>query len=99
MKTKKDQDFAEDLMTRLTNKFIKLKNKSRISIDLLLSVFRFYLTRGSFSGRLINLTNFENTPYFGQERVDYLSKISKVSVSAFLECTIIGIFSSIDASM
>ena len=42
----------------------------------LFSVLRFYLRRGRFSGRLIHLSNFENTPYFGQERVDYLSKVS-----------------------
>ncbi len=34
------------------------------------------MKRGIFTGRLIHLSNFENTPYFGQERVDYLSKIS-----------------------
>jgi len=76
IKKKKDLDLDEDLMTRLINKFIKFTNESKISINILFSVLRFYLKRGIFSGRLINLSNFENTPYFGQERVNYLSKIS-----------------------
>ena len=73
---KRDPDIDEDLMTRFTNKLIKFKNESKISINLLFSVLRFYLKGGTFSGRLINLFNFENSPYFGQERVNYLSKIS-----------------------
>ena len=73
---KKDLDLDEDLITKLGNKFIKFKNESQIHIDLLISIFRFYLYRGRFKGRLINLSNFENSPYFGQERVEYLSKIS-----------------------
>ena len=75
-KRKSDLDLEEDLITRLTNKLIKFKNQTRQASDLLLSIFRFLLRRGNFSGRLINLSNFENTPYFGQERVGYLSKIS-----------------------
>ena len=73
---KKDLDQNEDLMTKLGNKFIKFKNESRVNIDLLFSIFRFYLYRGIFKGRLINLSNFQNSPYFGQERVEYLSNIS-----------------------
>ena len=73
---KKDLDLDEDLMTKLGNKIIKLKNQSQIQIELLFSIFRFYLNRGIFSGRLISLSNFEHSPYFGQERVQYLSKIS-----------------------
>ena len=76
IKKKKDLDLDEDLMTRLMNKLIKFKNESNINLNILFSVFRFYLKRGIFSGRLINLSNFQNTPYFGQERVSYLSKIS-----------------------
>ena len=73
---KKDLEIDEDLMTKLGNKFIKFKNESQINIELLFSIFRFYLYRGRFKGRLINLSNFQNSPYFGQERVEYLSKIS-----------------------
>ena len=76
IKKKKDSDLDEDITTKLVNKLIHLKNKSRITINLLFSVFRFYLNRGIFRGRLIHLSNFENTPYFGQERVDYLSHVS-----------------------
>ncbi len=76
IKKQKDLDLDEDLMKRLTNKFIKFKNESKFSINLLFSIFKFYLRIGRFSGRLINLSNFENSPYFGQERVEYLSKIS-----------------------
>ncbi len=75
-KRKTNIDLEEDLITKLVNKIIKFKNESYQMLDLLLSVCRFYLHRGRFSGRLINLSNFENSPYFGQERVDYLSKIS-----------------------
>ena len=73
---KKDLEIDEDLMTKLGNKFIKFKNESQINIELLFSIFRFYLYRGRFKGRLIKLSNFQNSPYFGQERVEYLSKIS-----------------------
>ena len=73
---KKDLELDEDLLTKLVNKFIKFKNESQINIDLLCSIFRFYLYGGRFKGRLINLSNFQNSPYFGQERVEYLSKIS-----------------------
>ncbi len=76
IKKKKNQDLDEDLMTRLINKCVKFKNESKVNLNLLFSIFRFYLNRSRFSGRLIKLSNFENTPYFGQERVDYLSKIS-----------------------
>ena len=76
IKKKKDQDLDEDLMTKLTNRLIKFKNESRKNFHLLLSILRFYLRNGRFSGRLIHLSNFENSPYFGQERVDYLNKIS-----------------------
>ena len=76
IKKKKLHDLDEDLINKLTNKLILFKNESQIIIDLLFSVFRFYMKRGIFTGRLIHLSNFENTPYFGQERVDYLSKIS-----------------------
>ena len=75
-KKKKNHDLDEDLIVKLVNKLIHFKNESKIIIELLFSVFRFYLRRGRFSGRLIHLSNFENTPYFGQERVDYLSKVS-----------------------
>ena len=73
---KKDLELDEDLLSKLVNKFIKFKNESQINIDLLCSIFRFYLYGGRFKGRLINLSNFQNSPYFGQERVEYLSKIS-----------------------
>ena len=76
IKRKIDPDIQEDLITKLGNKLIRFKNESRMTIQLLGSVFRFYFHGGRFSGRLINLSNFENSPYFGQERVDYLSKIS-----------------------
>ena len=76
IKQKKYYDLDEDLMMKLVNKLLDFKNKSRRIIDLLFSVCRFYLRRGRFVGKLIHLSNFENTPYFGQERVDYLSKIS-----------------------
>ena len=76
IKKKKNQDQDEDLMTRVINKFIAFRNESKAGLNLLFSIFRFYLRRGKFSGRLIKLSNFQNTPYFGQERVDYLSKIS-----------------------
>ncbi len=76
IKKKKDHELDEDLFIKVTNKLMLFKNESKIIIDLLFSVFRFYLKRGRFSGRLIHLSNFENSPYFGQERVDYLSKIS-----------------------
>ena len=75
-KMKKDPDLDEDLIIELVKKLIRFKNESIIVINVLFSVFRFYLNRGIFSGRLIHLNNFENTPYFGQERVDYLSNIS-----------------------
>lgn len=75
-KKKKNHDLDEDLTLKLLNKLIHFKNESKIIIELLFSVFRFYLRRGRFSGRLIHLSNFDNTPYFGQERVDYLSKVS-----------------------
>ena len=75
-KKKKNYDLDEDLIIKLVNKLIHFKNESQIIIELLFSVFIFYLRRGRFAGRLIHLTNFENTPYCGQERVDYLSKIS-----------------------
>ncbi len=76
IKKKKYYDLDEDLITKLVNKIVNFINKSKIIIDLLVSVFRFYLRRGRFVGRLIHLSNFEHTPYFGQERVDYLSRIS-----------------------
>ena len=76
IKKKKDRDLDEDLMTRFVNKLIKFINESKINFYLLLSVLRFYLRNGRFSGRLINLSNFENSPYFGQERVNYLNKIA-----------------------
>tara|TARA_Y100001968_G_scaffold211156_1_gene194317 strand:- start:8203 stop:9711 length:1509 start_codon:yes stop_codon:yes gene_type:complete len=75
-KRKQDSDLDEDVITKLINKLIRFRNESKINIDLLFSVVRFYLHRGRFKGRLINLSNFENTPYFGRERVDYLSKVS-----------------------
>ncbi|WP_269623844.1 glycosyltransferase [Prochlorococcus marinus] len=75
-KIKRESDFEEDLITKFVNKCIKLKSGSRQTIKLLFSVLRFYICRGKFSGRLINLYNYENSPYFGQERVSYLSKIS-----------------------
>jgi len=75
-KKKKNHDLDEDLTVKLLNKLIHFKNESKIIIELLFSIFRFYLRRGRFSGRLIHLSNFENTPYSGQERVDYLSKVS-----------------------
>tara|TARA_Y100000746_G_C15466851_1_gene434364 strand:- start:2279 stop:3766 length:1488 start_codon:yes stop_codon:yes gene_type:complete len=75
-KLKRQKDLDEDVFTKLINKCIRFRNQSKITIDLLLSVLRFYLYRGRFKGRLIDLSNFENTPYFGQERVDYLSRIS-----------------------
>ena len=75
-KVKTNLNLEEDLITRLMNKLIKFRNQSRLTLDLLFSVFRFYLNRGKFSGRLINLSNFQNSPYFGQERLGYLSKVS-----------------------
>ena len=76
IKKKKETDFDEDLITKFVNKLINLKNVSQKNIDLLFSILRFYIRGGTFSGRLINLYNHENSPYFGQERVNYLSKIS-----------------------
>ena len=75
-KKKKYDNLDENVMIKLVNKLVHFKNKSQIIINLLFSVFRFYLRRGRFTGRLIHLSDFENTPYFGQERVDYLSDIS-----------------------
>ena len=76
IKKKKYSDLDEDFIMKLSNKLIHFNNQSRIIIDLLFSIFRFYLRRGRFEGRLIPLSNFESTPYFGQERVDYISNIS-----------------------
>ena len=73
---KEDLDLDEDLMKKLVNKFIKFKNGSKQITKLIFSVLKFYLKRGRYSGRLIQLSNFENSPYFGQERVEYLSNIS-----------------------
>ena len=73
---KEDLDLDEDLMKKLVSKFIKFKNGSKQIMKLIFSVLKFYLRRGRYSGRLIQLSNFENSPYFGQERVDYLSNIS-----------------------
>tara|TARA_B100001250_G_scaffold405246_1_gene422435 strand:- start:1293 stop:2786 length:1494 start_codon:yes stop_codon:yes gene_type:complete len=73
---KEDTNLEEDLITKLVNKVIKFKNGSQMIIELIFSVFKFQLKRGRYSGRLIKLSNFENSPYFGQERVDYLSNIS-----------------------
>ena len=75
-----DQDvppplIREDLTTKFFNKLIRFKNESKVNMDLFFSVCKFYLHRGRFSGRVINLSNFETSPYFGQERVEYLSKI------------------------
>ncbi len=75
-KKKIDNDLEEDLMTKLVNKLIKFKNQSLMINHILLSFIRFYIRRGNFSGKLISLTNFQNSPYFGQQRVDYLSKIA-----------------------
>ncbi len=75
-KKKKYDNLDEKVMIKLVNKLVHFKNKSQIIINSLFSVFRFYLRGGRFTGRLIHLSNFENTPYFGQERVDYLSNIS-----------------------
>ena len=72
----KEPNLEEDLITKITNKIIKFKNGSQTNIKLIFSVFKFYLNRCRYSGRLINISNFENSPYFGQERVDYLSKIA-----------------------
>ena len=76
IKKRKYSDPDEDLIMKLSNKLIHFKNQSQIIIDLLFSVVRFYLRRGRFEGRLIPLSNFQSTPYFGQERVDYISNIS-----------------------
>ncbi len=75
-KSKKNTDLEEDFTEKLVNKLIRFKNESILVIDLIFSICRFYLKRGRFSARLIHLSNFENTPYFGQERVDYLSNIT-----------------------
>ncbi len=76
IKIKKKKDLDKDLINQLLNKLINFKNQSKICFDLLFSVVKFYLRRGRFSGKLINLYNFDNSPYFGEERVDYFSKIS-----------------------
>ncbi len=70
-----ETDKEEELIRKFYNKVVKLKNRSTRISSILISVLRFYLNRGSFSGKLIELNEFENTPYFGQERVEYLSKI------------------------
>ena len=75
-KKKINNDMEEDLMTKLINKLIKLKNRTRMISQILLSFLRFYIKNGNFSGRIITLYNFKNSPYFGEQRVDYLSKIS-----------------------
>ena len=76
MNRKKASDIDEDITSKLVNKLINLRNVSKKNIELLFSVLRFYLNSCRFSGRLIHLSNFETSPYFGQERLDYLSKIS-----------------------
>ena len=75
-KRRKKKNLDQDLIEKILNKIINFKNQSQNVVELLFSVFKFYLKRGRFSGRLINLSNFENSPYFGEERVDYLTKIS-----------------------
>ena len=76
IKSNKESIFEEDLITKILNKCRKFKNGSRQKINLLCNILRFYICRGKFSGRLIKLYNYENSPYFGQERVNYLSKVS-----------------------
>ena len=65
-----------DLITKLINNLLFVTKVSGSCIKLIISILRFYLKGGLFSGRLIDLTSFDNSPYFGQERVDYLSKVS-----------------------
>ncbi len=83
-------DLEEDLMTKLGNKIIHFKNESLIFINLLFCILRFYLRKGRFVAKIIYLSNFENSPYFGKERVDYLSNIS-----GFLSIKDIYIFSTL----
>ena len=65
-----------DFKSNLLNDLLRLKKRFHFILGLIPSIIRFYLKRGLLSGQLINLYNFENSPYFGEERVDYLTKVS-----------------------
>ncbi len=76
LKKKEKSNPDLNFIMQFLNQILPLIKKCYYLFNLLLAVVRFYLNQGRFSGSIITLDKFENSPYYGEERVDYLSKVS-----------------------
>jgi len=65
-------NYLEDII----QKIISLKLKSNQIISLILPILKFYLRGALFYGRLIELKDIETSPYWGEERIDYLKYVN-----------------------
>ncbi len=75
---KKVRKFDQEInyLEKIIEKLVYYKMKSIKALFLIRSIFKFYLKGCIFSGKLIELKDIETSPYWGQERLDYLKYIS-----------------------
>ena len=71
---KTDQEI--NYLEKIIQKLISYKNRFRKMFFLIRTILEFYLKGCSFSGKLIELKDIENSPYWGEERIDYLKYIN-----------------------
>tara|TARA_B100000579_G_scaffold434428_1_gene455307 strand:+ start:1084 stop:2568 length:1485 start_codon:yes stop_codon:yes gene_type:complete len=75
IKLKKLKD-GETYLDKLFNKLIDLRKKSNQILSLIKPIFKFYIKGALYSGRLIELKDIETSPYWGEERIDYLKYVN-----------------------
>ena len=72
----KHRDEKSNYIEDIIKKIISIKSKSNQIISLILPILKFYLKGALFSGRLLELKDIETSPYWGEERIDYLKYVS-----------------------
>ena len=63
-------------LEKIIKKLVSYKIEFRNVLFLIRAILKFYLKGGTFSGKLIELKDIETSPYWGQERIDYLKNIN-----------------------
>ena len=73
----KETDEEDDF--NIFEEFLKSINSVKMRINkilyLLKPILKFYLRRAIFSGKIIRLIDLRTSPYWGQERIDYLQYV------------------------
>ena len=74
--TEKKIDELISLYEKIGEKIISFRQQINQIIFLLKQILRFYIHRSIFSGKLIDLRDVKTSPYWGQERIDYLKYVN-----------------------